>query len=290
MNEEPFNGSVVSGAMQGCGVITVIVALMLMIGGAFGVAIGVFSAAILFFSLAYFAAGGDLNPVTTVDSLADPTLPEALQFAVCVIRLGVVVAAADGEVDQREVVEIAHLFEDSLKDPKLRRWYQRELVAATRPGMVRLPQILEVLNTRCGPTERELAFYAVSRVAFADGRFVEQEASVLAAIANGLNLDEAVIRRVFRSFGQGNAHECDDDNGDDVELEEDDSHEQRRAYATLGLSFGASVAEVKLARRELVKRYHPDSFAHLGEDFRLVAESRVRDIDSAYSQIMKAFT
>jgi DnaJ like chaperone protein len=56
-------------------------------------------------------------------------------------------------------------------------------------------------------------------------------------------------------------------------------------YAILGLEKGASQAEVRQAYRELAQKYHPDKVAHLGDEFKELAEARFKEIQQAYNQL-----
>ena len=53
----------------------------------------------------------------------------------------------------------------------------------------------------------------------------------------------------------------------------------------LGVRPGASQEELKKAYRELVSKYHPDKVAHLGEEFRQLAEIRFKQIQQAYQEL-----
>lgn len=56
-------------------------------------------------------------------------------------------------------------------------------------------------------------------------------------------------------------------------------------YTVLGVDRTATREHVKKAYRELVNRYHPDKVAHLGEEFRTLAEERFKQIQGAYQRI-----
>jgi len=60
-------------------------------------------------------------------------------------------------------------------------------------------------------------------------------------------------------------------------------------YAVLGVDATASEAEVKKAYRKLVSKYHPDKVAHLGDEFKVLADRRFKEIQQAYQRIMKIF-
>jgi DnaJ like chaperone protein len=56
-------------------------------------------------------------------------------------------------------------------------------------------------------------------------------------------------------------------------------------YAVLGVTRGASAEEITRAYREQMRRYHPDRVAHLGEELRQLAHSKVLEIQRAYAEI-----
>ena len=60
-------------------------------------------------------------------------------------------------------------------------------------------------------------------------------------------------------------------------------------YEVLGLRKGASANDVKKAYRELAAKYHPDKVSHLGEEFRALAETRFKEINEAYQEILGRF-
>ena len=62
------------------------------------------------------------------------------------------------------------------------------------------------------------------------------------------------------------------------------------AYTALGLSSGASVAEIKRAYRRLISKNHPDKLAAKGlpDSMREIAEERARELNVAYELIKQA--
>jgi DnaJ like chaperone protein len=58
-------------------------------------------------------------------------------------------------------------------------------------------------------------------------------------------------------------------------------------YAVLGISRNSSQEEIKKAYRKLVRQYHPDKVAHLGDEFKALAEERFKQIQQAYQEITK---
>ena len=61
----------------------------------------------------------------------------------------------------------------------------------------------------------------------------------------------------------------------------------RTPYETLGVPATATREEIKSAYRRLVNQYHPDKVAHLGDEFRELAEQRFKEIQEAYNRLVQ---
>ena len=56
-------------------------------------------------------------------------------------------------------------------------------------------------------------------------------------------------------------------------------------YEVLGVPKKASPDEIKSAYRKLAAQYHPDKVNHLGDEFRVLAEQRFKEIQKAYQEL-----
>jgi DnaJ-class molecular chaperone len=59
------------------------------------------------------------------------------------------------------------------------------------------------------------------------------------------------------------------------------------AYATLGLSKGASTEQISAAYRKLARTHHPDRVASLDPEVREESERRMKEINAAYSLLKR---
>ena len=62
---------------------------------------------------------------------------------------------------------------------------------------------------------------------------------------------------------------------------------EEKHYAILGLAPGADFAEIKAAYRKLSMQYHPDKVGHLGDEFKKVAEEKMKEINNAYEYLKR---
>jgi len=61
---------------------------------------------------------------------------------------------------------------------------------------------------------------------------------------------------------------------------------RRDPYQILGVEKGTSPNEIKAAYRKLAARYHPDKVNHLGDEFKVLAEKRFKEIQEAYQELV----
>ena len=59
------------------------------------------------------------------------------------------------------------------------------------------------------------------------------------------------------------------------------------AYSVLGVSKSSSDQEIKRAYRKMANKYHPDKIAHLGDDFKDIAQDKFKSVSDAYQKIKK---
>ena len=59
------------------------------------------------------------------------------------------------------------------------------------------------------------------------------------------------------------------------------------AYSVLGVSSNSSDIEIKKAYRKMANKFHPDKIAHLGDDFKDIAQEKFKSVTEAYHKIKK---
>ena len=56
-------------------------------------------------------------------------------------------------------------------------------------------------------------------------------------------------------------------------------------YKILEIQRGASQEDIKRAYRQLAAKYHPDKVEHLGDEFKVLAEQRFKEVQQAYQEL-----
>lgn len=70
-----------------------------------------------------------------------------------------------------------------------------------------------------------------------------------------------------------------------TDQEEKERFSHSNPYKVLGVKENATMEEIKLAYRRLAGQYHPDKVSHLGEEFRVLAERKFKEIQRAYEEL-----
>lgn len=105
----------------------------------------------------------------------------------------------------------------------------------------------------------------LAELAKADGRIDPNEVNALRNLAQWLGFDARILDSMFNL----------------------DKHDTHSAYKVLGISPNATNDEVKAAYRKMALQHHPDRVATLGEDIRLAAEKKFKEINDAKERIYK---
>jgi hypothetical protein len=98
----------------------------------------------------------------------------------------------------------------------------------------------------------------------------------------------AKIRSQFKQtyYGKGEgARGADQENQQRAQTEPGFSRSD--PYDVLGVPRGASQDEIRRAYRKLVVKYHPDKVEHLGDEFKVLAEKKFKQIQEAYQELVR---
>ena len=99
-------------------------------------------------------------------------------------------------------------------------------------------------------------------------------------------------REAFQKYYQNGQKSYDEDAGATAGKNYSQTHANNREssfqwdpYRILEIERNASQETIKKAFRRLAGKYHPDKVQHLGEEFRVLAEKRFKEIHKAYDEL-----
>ncbi|NOX95627.1 MAG: molecular chaperone DjiA [Alphaproteobacteria bacterium] len=186
-------------------------------------------------------------------------------FSIALIALSAKMAKADGVVTDDEIAAFRDFFQFPEKEAdKVRMIYQlaQQDVAGFKEYLSRVAKIFAE-----APEVLEDVLDCLFHVAVADGVAHPRELEFLDEAARVFNTSASAFHRLKATH---------------LGLGEDDP------YLILGITPGASAAEIKAAFRELARDHHPDALTARGvpQDLVKIAEGRMAAINTAYERIL----
>jgi uncharacterized membrane protein YkvA (DUF1232 family) len=95
----------------------------------------------------------------------------------------------------------------------------------------------------------------------------------------------------YHQSGQNNTHydntykNAGDENSTRSNTQARNSSARWDPYKVLEIDRGASQDDIKRAHRQLAGKYHPDKVEHLGDEFKVLAEKRFKEVQKAYEEL-----
>lgn len=195
------------------------------------------------------------------------------EFVYLLVHILLHIARIDGTVSRAELETIVNFFRVNLRYSDAQLDWVRELTREASQSSPELTELLQRFKSQFAYEPRLILLELIFQVIYSDGKTaVEREVEVARRIAIYLEIS---------------AHDAQTIQGRYTQRQRQQVSEEERHYETLGVSRGASFEEVKRAYRTLSMQYHPDKVSHLGEEFKRVAEEKMKDINAAYDYFKK---
>ncbi len=186
---------------------------------------------------------------------------EELYFVASLVGVLTAMIRADGDVRREEVTAVRRFFSERLGYRGESLDIVRDLIKQFLQQGVDLDALCADVARRADYATRLLLVECLLEVALADGHMHPAEQAVFDRVTGLLGIAAPDLDGLrARSDGGGD-------------------------YAVLGVAPGASLDEVKGAYRDMVKKYHPDRVAHLGDEFKELAHRKFVEVQQAYERI-----
>ena len=199
-------------------------------------------------------------------------------FVYLLVNILVKIAQVDGKVTRDEVKTIRHFFQYNLRYSQNQLFWIKELIKEALVSGASLDSLLEEFRQNFAYEPRLILLELIYQVLYSNEVVTREELQLAENIGNYLGISAYDHRSIAAKYKAGFKAAA---RAEEVTEE--------KYYAILGLSPGADFTDVKAAYRKLSMQYHPDKVGHLGEEFKKVAEEKMKEINNAYEFLKRKF-
>ena len=201
------------------------------------------------------------------------------RFVVLLVNILVKIAQADGHFTKAELRTILNFFQYTLRYNQDQLYWVKQLIKEARDSQTDMATLLEEFRTSFAYEPRLILLELIYQIIYTKQPPQESELRQAREIASLLQISVWDQRTIEAKYTYRQRQES----ANEATLEE-------QYYAVLGLEKGASFDEIKKAYRQLSMQYHPDKVGHLGDEFKGVAEEKMKEINVAYGYFEKKFS
>ncbi len=198
------------------------------------------------------------------------------RFVWLLVQILIHISKIDGTVSKAEVTTIQNFFQYNLRYSQTQMAWVKDLIKDAINSTQTLDALLQEFKSTFAYEPRLILLELIFQIIHTKDPIHEDEVNIARKIAAYLDITEYDLRTIEakhtyrRQSNYSNAQDA-----------------AAKHYATLGLEEGADKDAIKKAYRKLSMQYHPDKVRHLGEEFRAVAEEKMKEINAANDYLSK---
>ncbi len=200
------------------------------------------------------------------------------RFVHLLVHILVKMAQADGHFTKAELATMLNFFQYSLRYNQDQMYWVKQLIKDARNADVEMDELLQEFRSRFGYEPRLILLELIYQIVYTKSPVIEQELQEARRIAAVLGISAYDQRTIEAKYMYGRQQGA-----------ASTARYEEKYYAVLGLEQGAGFEAIKKAYRKLSMQYHPDKVAHLGDEFKRVAEEKMKEINAAYDYFKKKF-
>jgi len=202
------------------------------------------------------------------------------EFVSLLVHILVRVAQLDGTVSREEIAIIRRFFQVRLRYNQSQLLWVKDLIKEAMDSTVTIEALLQEVRSRFAYEPRLLLLELIYQVVFSKGQATPGELDFVRRVGQYLQISPLDQRIIEMKFAGGYRPSAPPDR---------DAEKERRSFDLLGLEKGVSFEEIKSTYRKLSLQHHPDKVRHLGEEFRKVAEEKMKEINDAYDFLERKY-
>ena len=198
------------------------------------------------------------------------------RFVWLLVQILINIAKIDGVVSKEEISTIQRFFQYNLHYDQTKMYWVKDLIKEAVSTTQPMENLLEEFRNTFDYEPRLILLELIYQILYTKSRVSDAELKVARDIADYLQIKDYDKRTIEAKYKYGNQQQTAGPQGGAAKY-----------YAVLGLEQGADKDAIKKAYRKLCMKYHPDKVRHLGEEFRIVAEGKMKEINAAYDFFKK---
>jgi DnaJ like chaperone protein len=198
------------------------------------------------------------------------------RFVWLLVQILINIAKIDGQVTKEEITTIQNFFQYNLRYSQTQMMWVKDLIKEAISTGTTLDTLLQEFRATFSYEPRLILLELIYQILFTKSAVPENELQIARNIARFLEISAYDQRTIEAKYMYRNQQTA---------AASRDAAEQY--YAVLGLEPGADMEAIKKAYRKLSMTYHPDKVRHLGDEFRKVAEEKMKEINAAYDYFKK---
>ncbi len=267
----------------GCGGCLLIIGMLLLVtGGApalmnflgflfFAGLLGFFLLLAAFYGFSYYVQ----RRVSTYEASQTETHK---RFVYLLVHILVKIAQSDGHFSKAELATMTNFFQYSLHYNQDQMYWVKQLIKDARDTEASMDELLEEFRSSFAYEPRLILLELIYQIIYTKQPVIQGEVDLARKVAAFLQISSYDLRTIEAKYmyRQQQATATAVQSGE-------------RFYAVLGLENGENFEAIKKAYRKLSMQYHPDKVAHLGEEFKGVAEEKMKEINAAYEYFKKKY-
>ncbi|BCO08327.1 hypothetical protein GF1_07030 [Desulfolithobacter dissulfuricans] len=200
------------------------------------------------------------------------------RFVHLLVHILVKMAQADGHFTKAELKTMLNFFQYSLRYNQDQMYWVKQLIKDARDADVDMNQLLTEFRNSFAYEPRLILLELIYQLIYTKQPPDPAELAQARRIAQFLQISVYDQRTIEAKYQYRQRRET-------ATAASNEEH----YYAVLGLEVGADFVAIKKAYRKLSMQYHPDKVSHLGEEFKRVAEEKMKEINAAYDYFKRKY-
>ncbi|MDP3480055.1 MAG: TerB family tellurite resistance protein [Desulfoprunum sp.] len=198
------------------------------------------------------------------------------RFVWLLVQILIRIAKIDGEISRDEVQAIQRFFQYNLHYNQTQMTWVKELIKEATASSQTLDSLLQEFKATFAYEPRLILLELIYQILYTKSRVPPEELQIARNIANFLEISSYDLRTIEAKFTYRQQQTA-----------STSRNMAEQYYAVLGLEPGTDMESVKKAYRKLCMQFHPDKVSHLGDEFKAVAEEKMKEINQAYDYFKK---